>query len=97
MTACVVCHRQLTLEDEAMAVTVPDGFGTGSLCSYCQDRHGVTVTADADGWITDIQTARELRLDFLAGWGPQRLALHLLFRRHAILVDADHGLLAGVD
>jgi hypothetical protein len=61
---CVLCHRPLSLEDEAIAVTVPTARGTGSLCSYCQDRHGVTVTADADGWITDIQTARELRLDW---------------------------------
>lgn len=60
---CVVCNRALSAEDDAMAITVPHGFGTGPLCSYCQDKHGVsggyTVRVDADGWITSIEGDRD--------------------------------------
>ena len=39
----------------------------------------------------------QLRVDLLARRRLERLARHLLLGRHAVLVDADHGLLAGVD
>src|SRR2546421_8804281 len=39
----------------------------------------------------------QLRLDLLARGGLERLALHLLLGGHAVFVDADDGLLPGID